>query len=249
MLNVVFEECTKRNMMYNFECLEHGVVCIGHAFDIGDIHMDDLIAGRKNEFMNLESIRYDDKQVEEILQRQKQDMEYLLRTIKAGGEIRIWRSNAPYNICAFLFLCDTICDYDINAYCVDLPSDHSSWALVEAKMYSESMQKQYLLNKDEIIVCRNIWKTLQEENAPLRTLVDGKITSVSEDFYDELIKQNILGECLIEQVLGNIARTNIVLVSRGWLVLRIKAMIATGIIKVVYMCKPNLFKTIIKLSA
>lgn len=31
------------------------------------------------------------------------------------------------------------------------------------------------------------WKRMQEENAPLRAMVDGKVQSVSEDFYDEII--------------------------------------------------------------
>lgn len=31
------------------------------------------------------------------------------------------------------------------------------------------------------------WKRMQEENAPLRTMVDGKVQSVSEDYYDEII--------------------------------------------------------------
>lgn len=31
------------------------------------------------------------------------------------------------------------------------------------------------------------WKRMQDENAPLRAMVDGKVQSVSEDFYDEII--------------------------------------------------------------
>lgn len=31
------------------------------------------------------------------------------------------------------------------------------------------------------------WKRMQEENMPLRAMVDGKVRSVSEDFYDEII--------------------------------------------------------------
>lgn len=31
------------------------------------------------------------------------------------------------------------------------------------------------------------WKRMQEENAPLRTMVDGKVQSVSTDYYDEII--------------------------------------------------------------
>ncbi len=249
MLNVVFEECTKRNMMYHVECLEHGVICIGYAFDVGNIRAKDLIYERRKTLLELELNRYDDKQLYDILRKQKDDMDILLKTIRTGGEIRIWRSSEPHNICAFLFLCDIICDYNINAYCVDLPSNYSSWAFLQGRMYSCMQSNSYLLPHDEITAYRNRWKTLQKENAPLRAIVDGEVTSVSEEFYDDIIKQNITCECSIGQVLRNITRSNNSSASYGWLALRIKTMIDAGKIKVVYMCKQNFFKTIIKLAA
>lgn len=59
------------------------------------------------------------------------------------------------------------------------------------------------------------WKRLQEENAPLRAMVDGKLQSVGLDFYDEVILScvpdkektaaNTVGNALvkIEQQMGN----------------------------------------------
>lgn len=37
------------------------------------------------------------------------------------------------------------------------------------------------------------WRQLEEENAPLRTVLSGKICSMEEDFYDRLIQQELYG--------------------------------------------------------
>ena len=247
MLNIVLEESTKRNMLHNDKCVESGVLCIGYALDIGDIHKNNLIFGRKKEFLRLELLKYDDGQLERIFDEQRKDANLLLKTIKAGGDIRIWRSGEPHNICAFAFLCDIMYRYKINAYCINLPSEYPSWSLIESDTYSDMLPKTYLLNRDEIKAYRNIWRQLRKENAPLRTIVNGKITSVSDDFYDFVIEKNIpLKEITVGEILGNILRGNNIKVPLNWIFLRIKAMIVSGKIEIVSKCEHDPLATIIK---
>lgn len=248
MLNIVFEECTKRNMLHNNKCVENGVVCIGYALNIGDIRQIDLFGNDQKKFLDLEYVEYDNEQIEQIFKEQTKDVEILLKTIKAGKNVRIWRSNEPHNICAFLLLCDFLYEYEINVYCVDLPSEYLSWSHLESKMFPALLSNSYMLSAEEINHYRNTWRMLQEENAPLRAIVDGKITSVSEDFYDAYIQQNIpKKECSIGTAIGNLLRTNTFGISDAWLFLRIKKLIEAGKIQIVHMCERNSFETIIKL--
>lgn len=48
-----------------------------------------------------------------------------------------------------------------------------------------------LLTETEQAQLLSDWKRLQEENAPLRAMVDGKVQSVPVDFYDEAILSGI----------------------------------------------------------
>jgi len=43
------------------------------------------------------------------------------------------------------------------------------------------------LDENELLALANEWRVLQNENAPLRAVVDGEVRSVPEDFYDEVI--------------------------------------------------------------
>lgn len=247
MLNIVFESSTKHNMLHNDKCIENGVACIGYALDIGDISENNLIFGRPKEFFRLEFLKYDDRQLETIFREQTKDAELVLKTIKTGGDIRIWRSLEPHNICAFAFLCDIMYGYNINVYCIDLPSEYPSWSLLETKRYSDMLSKTYLLNRDEIKEYRNRWRELKKENAPLRAIVNGKITSVSEGFYDFVINKNFSSkECSIGEALGNIARVNNLRVSLNWLFARMKMMIEVGKIEIVSICEQDPLATIIK---
>lgn len=52
-------------------------------------------------------------------------------------------------------------------------------------------QRRRLLTETEQAQLLSDWKRLQEENAPLRAMVDGKVQSVPVDFYDEAILSGI----------------------------------------------------------
>lgn len=249
MLNIVFEEITKRNMLLNDKCIEDGVICVGYALDIGDISRDDLIYGRKKEFLQLELLKYNDGQLERIFKEQEKDAETLLKAIKTGKGIRVWRSNEPHNICAFAFLCDIIYEYNINVFCIELPLGYPSWSLLKSEMYSDMLLNEYWMLREEIKAYRNRWRMLREENAQLRAITNGVITSVPEDFYDSFIEKNIsstessIGEVIVKSVQGNNLG-----VSLNWLFLRIKTMIENQKIKIVRTCDQDEFATIIKLD-
>ena len=80
------------------------------------------------------------------------------------------------------------------------------------------------------------WRRLQEENAPLRVVLNGQLVSAPEDIYDEFIlrelavrKDEFLEAYLIADVMGKYQLG----IGDAWLALRIETMVQKGILEVV----------------
>ena len=49
------------------------------------------------------------------------------------------------------------------------------------------------------------WEVLRQENAPLRAVVNGRVRSVGEDFYDEMIRRHLPeGQTKIANIIGEV---------------------------------------------
>ena len=53
--------------------------------------------------------------------------------------------------------------------------------------YLESNDKLTKLTKKDILIAAEKWKSIAQENKALRVMDEGKVISVNETFYDELI--------------------------------------------------------------
>ncbi|MDR2088544.1 MAG: DUF1835 domain-containing protein, partial [Clostridiales Family XIII bacterium] len=85
------------------------VVCIGAHLDMGDISGEITGEARKRAFAQaFVSVRFEDCEVERFFKRQREDLEKLFASAKAGGRIRVWTSSAPFSACGFAFLCDAL---------------------------------------------------------------------------------------------------------------------------------------------
>jgi hypothetical protein len=78
------------------------------------------------------------------------------------------------------------------------------------------------------------WNELKAENAPLRALVNGKLISVPEDFYDHILIRSIPdGEFVMARLIGTVLGKYDLGVGDGWYALRIKKMIAENKLEIV----------------
>ena len=78
------------------------------------------------------------------------------------------------------------------------------------------------------------WNNLQQDNSPLRAVVNGKVTGVPEDFYDFLIWKRITPKPVKEaRLIGDILGNEQLGVGDWWYAKRIEYHIQTGKIKVV----------------
>jgi len=215
----------------------HDVVNIGFSLDIGDI--SGAIDGneRQNIFQKLWGrFDFEDKEREQFFQDQRKDMEKLLSAATEGIPIRIWKSNAPYSDCGFHFVCNLLRSIDCNISVVPLPKynltseneiiEYSHWGEVEAGKFYQFLPLEKQLTQIEKRVVSDHWNELTAENAPLRAVLNGKLTSVPENFYDFIITKNLPdNNFIMARFIGKLLGEYSLGISDSWYAFRIDKMI------------------------
>lgn len=258
MIEVVFEESSKNTMKIakaykNGESIKGSgkdVVYIGTFLDIGDISEDLNSPFRKKIFKNLYSHIYDEKELEQFFYNEYKDLEKLLSAAKNKAKIRIWKSNTAHSACVLAYISYKLRNIDCEITIVSLPERHklakdtihffTSWQEVVPERLHKFLSFERELSDIEKRMESDLWKNLKEENAPLRAIINGRLISVSEDFYDQFIIRNIPdGEFLMGQLIGSLVNKYQLGVSDLWYRLRIKEMIESGKIKIISYEKPS----------
>ena len=118
---------------------------------------------------------------------------------------------------------------------------------VAAEEFAGFLSYETILTDAEVKMYAQKWSELKAENSPLRAVVNGKVISIPEDFYDFMIWQELSEEPVKEgKVIGNIIDRYQTGISFEWLIRRIEYLISQGKIKVVENCENNLARLICK---
>lgn len=259
MLEVVFSESTKA-FMKQVKSKEIGgeIVNIGFSLDIGDIAGDVDGIERKDVFKNMWNLNPEDRDGKKFFNNQRQDLEKLLSAARDGIDIRIWKSSAPFSVCGCAFVCNLLKDTDCNINVVSFPKYHSisddavwtsdTWDAIVPNEFYKFLQ--YEIKYTEIMkgIEANLWEDLKLENASLRAVVNGKLISVREDFYDYIILKNIPDEdFMMASLIGKLLGEYELGVSDYWFAYRIKNMVEEGMLEVVSDKKSsNLYDILLK---
>ncbi|NMC57198.1 MAG: DUF1835 domain-containing protein [Eubacteriaceae bacterium] len=250
MLEVVFSDSAKGSMSMaikqdkeNF--YNHDVVCIGLNLDIGDISGTIDGVERKKEFVRVfSSVKFKDEEIEQFFNMQRDDYEKLIRCAKDRESIRVWKSNAAFSACAYAFVCYTLKDIDCDIREVTLPEffdisrdtikQCADWGEIAPDEFKQFLHSEKKISDAEKRYQSNIWDSLKKENAPLRAVVNGKLISVCEDFYDHLIIKHIPKDSFVmARLIGTVLGSYSLGVSDGWYALRINKMIDENKLQVV----------------
>ncbi len=213
------------------------VVYIGFALDIGDISGEFDGIERQNVFQKVWGrFNFDDNEQEQFFHNQRKDMEKLLSAVINGIPIRIWKSNTPYSTCGFYFICNILRNIDCEINVVSLPEykqvseneivTYGDWGQIQSGKFYQFLTLERQLSQSEKLMFSNRWCDLVRENAPLRAVVNGKLISVPEDYYDYIITKNIPeDDFLMARLIGKIMGNYDLGVSDSWYALRIDKMI------------------------
>ena len=213
------------------------VVNIGFSLDVGDISGSIDGDERQNVFLKLWGrFDFDNKEKEQFFLNQRKDMEYLLSAAKNGIPIRIWKSSAPYSTCGFYFVCNILRNIDCNISVVSLPKykqiseneivEYSHWGEVEAGKFYQFLPLEKQLSQIEKRIASDYWHELMVESAPLRVVINGKLISAPESFYDFIITKNLPdNDFIMARLIGKLLGEYSLGISDSWYALRIDKMI------------------------
>lgn len=124
----------------------------------------------------------------------------MLRTaVETGESVRIWTSQNPSEFCGF---CHILTHLPKNAdiRVVELPEfevledkvqTYTSWAEVEHTALGRFQALERPLVDTERRYYTGLWQELQSENGPLRAVVNGRLCTVTADFYDPFILREL----------------------------------------------------------
>lgn len=227
------------------------VYCFDIALSVGDISDDGLGEQRKSVLRSMLSIcPFDDleHQIEEKMLKSKTALSSVMERYIKGEEIRIWYSYNPDELCGMYWLMAQLwplnCQTAIN--CVKLPVwdygkantiiSRNAWGEIAPGEWGKYTSCQEKVRPELISAYAMKWRQLQEENAPLRVMLNGQLQSVPEDFYDSFIVREIATQpeqFKMAIVIGNVIGKYQLGIGDAWVSFRIEKMIHNGILEIV----------------
>lgn len=224
------------------------VVCLGFMLDIGNIKEPADSQYRKNLIYSMYAQnQYGkspeiDKELKLTGEVYSNELLRLKKYLEDGESIRVWYSDAPYSRCGFYSLCRILQNYKNEVYIVKLPEyavrktgiiSYRNWGEVSAEEFAGFLSHERMLTKEEVRMYALLWIELTEDNSPLRAVINGRVTSVPEDFYDFLIWKRLTCKPIKEaRLIGDILGYFQIGIGDWWFARRIEHFIQQGKIKV-----------------
>jgi len=225
------------------------VICMPFMLDIGDINISIESDYRKKILFDMNSRNgvIDNSTfdyLEDAWKRSLGDIKRLKEYADQEESIRIWYSDAPYSMCGFHYVCSILRTYYCKVFAVKLPhyieqadNDmhlYKSWGEVRAGDFYKFTPLEKELSSHEIEAFAYIWDELKEENGQLRAIVNGKLIGVPDDYYDNLIRNEIQdGDFIMSHLIGKLLMNHPIGIGDWWYAKRIQRMIENGELKIV----------------
>ena len=126
------------------------------------------------------------------------------RLLETDAEVRIWYDpNNPDDICGLYWFLWMLKEKELSLRLALMPlpdyfqKDDGSihvcrgWGEIPPEELGHYLYLQREMSAGFRTMACTLWEKLRKENAPLRVLINGKITSVEEDFYDSFIRSEL----------------------------------------------------------
>lgn len=220
------------------------------ALSVGDISED--VPGPKREVVleGLLTVAFpgDKPLAARHVSEARDSLEEILFRSARGEDLRVWYSDNPDDRCGLTWLLarlDGLREGRGKVWLVKLPEwvDRGDNTLVKYRDWGEVSPEDWMslaVHQQEapsilLRACRHDWIVLQQENAPLRAMVNGTLMSVPDTFYDHAL-QWALDRQRSEFSVGHLlaeALSRQTGVGDGWFALRAERLIEEGVLTVV----------------
>lgn len=250
MVELCFSECIHGSLQFAaaipFETTVSEIFYIDFNLSIGDISQPVELPNGPCEklFVEMNMIQDYEEHPKQMLRIKKswdkaiKSYEGFKERIQNNEDVRIWLDTTPTAICGFLFAMELLSEVSSKVSIIMLPKyeiikgrvvEHCSWGEIEPLDYYKYVKYEQELPKELVTTLALKWRELKKENAPLRAVINGKVVSVEENFYDPFIRQTFPSdECTIASMISEIIANQPLFLSDFFIAMRIKKMLADG---------------------
>lgn len=243
MIEILFSESDAGNMKASnspsrINQFAKEIICLGFMMDIGDIQkpMDSTYRKELIHSMLAQNQWDQDSEMEKQLKQAgaiySAELQRLKQYLEQGETVRIWYSDAPYSICGFYSVCNLLQNYRNTVRVVKLPecivhdqyiASYQTWGEVVSEELEEFLCYEKQLFREEVRRYAVLWQELMKENRPLRAVINGRVVSVPENFYDFQIWQRLDHTPIMEaRLIGDIIGETKLGVADWWYARRIE---------------------------
>ncbi len=160
------------------------------------------------------------------------NLNYIISSAKKGENLRIWYSDEAYFLCGLYFLFSKLKGIETEIILVHLPKGENYGEFGDK--YIPQLYETHRITCDERTFFEQEWKRLKTENALLRITENGKVKSVDDDHYDNIIMSSITDNEIdfAELVYGSLKSIK-AQICDTFITMRIMKLIEVGKLKVV----------------
>ena len=240
-----------------FEGNQENIINLPLALSVGNIS-DTGIGAEREKAISLLMGTFPDiasQVADELLNTARKSYNALLKQVQNGESIRVWGSREPDAMCGLYWLMEQLRPIGLemlDVTLVELPEweerpdgtiiQYTGWGEVEPYRFGAMARLGKKLPVNALRSLASRWRELQQENATLRAVLNGKLVSAPESLYDPFILRELekqedeFNEAqLVGQVLGKYQLG----IGDAWIALRIEQFIKDGLLTPITSPEPD----------
>ena len=240
-----------------FEGNQENIINLPLALSVGNIS-DTGIGAEREKAISLLMGTFPDiasQVADELLNTARKSYNALLKQVQNGESIRVWGSREPDAMCGLYWLMEQLRPIGLemlDVTLVELPEweerpdgtiiQYTGWGEVEPYRFGAMARLGKKLPVNALRSLASRWRELQQENATLRAVLNGKLVSAPESLYDpfilrELEKQE--DEFNEAQLVGQVLGKYQIGIGDAWIALRIEQFIKDGLLTPITSPEPD----------
>lgn len=224
------------------------------ALSVGDIREPLAEACSRRELLRR---WFEDGELADRYWRESMEAVRRLEACGDGERVRVWVDQTPDSLCGLLFAAGLLVKAGAQASAVFLPPwrdrldrtvvMYKDWGELAPEEFGSFLPLEQPLTPGVLRMLAARWQTLRGENAPLRAVVNGRVRSVGEDFYDDLIRKALPeGRRKIALVIGDILGREQPGIGDSLLADRIRVLLEQGEYRLVQEVPEAFYKSVIE---
>ena len=246
MLEVVFGRSAAGSLKQAMSGGCREIFCMEDDFSMGDISGDGLGQQRRDSLQQLfAAFPEEQRYALEALRNTAGALAALTRRARAGEPVRIWADQQPFTSCGLCWLLTQLAarvERLPPVTVMQLPGlvrrgntlvQYRGWGEVSPEELSGLADGGQQMTPAFLAMVRMQWQELQQQNTPLRAIINGRLQSVGADFYDPFLLRELAAmpeEFIEAHLIGTVMGRDQLGIGDLWLALRVEAMIEKGLL-------------------